>query len=228
MYSVMGPLVWDRLYSGTWMFQAMNACVLYGGVLGGTLAVQSARRARVHERRQHELALAAREAELRALNAQLEPHFLLNTRNAVLALVDDSPRDARLMIERLADLLKAAFDGMEEPEVPLGRELDLLGAYLGIGQVRFADRLRVTTDVPEDLRTTPAPPVLMQPLGGRSPFKSDRISGTKLGQPGFRLGPPYERFERQVSNRAQQRNIDRTERRVIWAQHVAQTAHEAH
>lgn len=164
MYSVMGPLVWDRLYSGTWMFQVMNAGVLYGGVLGGTLAVQSARRAREHERRQHDLALAAREAELRALNAQLEPHFLLNTLNSVLALVDDSPRDARLMIERLADLLRAAFDEMEEPEVPLGRELDLLGAYLGIEQVRFADRLRVTIDVPDDLRSTPVPPFLLQPL----------------------------------------------------------------
>ena len=115
MWSVMGPMVWDKLYRGTWMFQVMNACVLYGGVLGGTLAVQSARRAREHERRQHELALAAREAELRALNAQLEPHFLLNTLNSVLALVDTSPRDARLMIERLSELLKAAFDEMEEP-----------------------------------------------------------------------------------------------------------------
>jgi len=164
MWSVMGSLVWTKLYRGTWMFQVMNACVLYGAVLGGTLAVQSGRRAREHERRQHELALAAREAELRALNAQLEPHFLLNTLNSVLALVDASPRDARLMIERLSELLKAAFDEMEEPDVPLGRELALLEAYLGIEQVRFADRLRVTIDVPEDVRATPVPPFLLQPI----------------------------------------------------------------
>jgi two-component system LytT family sensor kinase len=164
MWSVIGPQVWNKVYRGTWMFQLMNACVLYGGVLGGTLAVQSARRAREHERRQHELALAAREAELRALNAQLEPHFLLNTLNSVLALVDTSPRDARVMIERLSELLKAAFDEMEEAEVPLGRELDLLEAYLGIEQVRFADRLRVTIDVPEAVRGTPVPPFLLQPI----------------------------------------------------------------
>jgi two-component system, LytTR family, sensor kinase len=164
MWSVMGPLVWDRLYSGTWMFQVMNACVLYGGVLGGTLAVQSARRARAHERRQHALALAAREAELRALNAQLEPHFLLNTLNSVLALVDTSPRDARLMIERLSELLKAAFDELEEADVPLARELELVEAYLGIEQVRFGDRLRVAVDVPEALRTVRVPPFLLQPI----------------------------------------------------------------
>src|SRR5262245_20993687 len=164
MWSVLGPYVWDKLYRGTWMFQAMNACVFYAGVLGGTLAVQSARRARANERRQHALVLAAREAELRAVSAQLEPHFLLNTLNSVVALVDDRPADARVMIERLSDLLRAAFDEMEEPEVPLGRELDLLGAYLGIEQVRFGDRLRVAVDVPEPLRRVPVPPFLLQPV----------------------------------------------------------------
>ena len=142
----------------------LNAVILYASVLGGTLALQAARRERLHERRQHELALAAREAELRALNAQLEPRFLLNTLNSVLALVDTRPREARLMIERLSELLKAAFDEMEEPEVPLARELDLLEAYIGIEQVRFSDRLRVTVDVADALRSLRVPPFLLQPL----------------------------------------------------------------
>jgi histidine kinase/histidine kinase/DNA gyrase B/HSP90-like ATPase len=164
MWSVMGSQVWERLYRGTWMFQATNAFVLYSAVLAGTLAWQSARRAHAQERRQHELLLAAREAELRALNAQLEPHFLLNTLNSVLALVDNRPADARLMLERLSELLKATFDEMEEPTVPLGRELDLMAAYLGIEQIRFADRLRVTIDVPEALRDVPVPPFFVQPI----------------------------------------------------------------
>ena len=164
LWSVMGAAVWDRLYRGTWMFQLTNAAVLYAAVLAGTLAIQSARRARLHEERQHALALAAREAELRALTAQLEPHFLLNTLNSVLALADDSPRDARLMIERLADLLKASFDEMEEHDVPLGRELELMSAYLGIEQVRFGDRLRVAIDAPGEARAVPVPPFLLQPI----------------------------------------------------------------
>ena len=164
MWNRMGANVWKIIYRGNWMFMLMNACVLYGGVVGGTLAVQSARRAREHERRQHQFALAAREAELRVLTAQLEPHFLLNTINSVLALIEERPHDARLMLERLSELLKAAFDEMEEPEVPFGRELDLLHAYLGIEQVRFGDRLRVTIDVPDSLRAMAVPPFLLQPI----------------------------------------------------------------
>jgi two-component system LytT family sensor kinase len=161
---MMGPMVWDRMYRDTWLFQLVNAIVLYGAVVGGTLAIHSARRARLQEQRQHALALAAREAELRALNAQLEPHFILNTLNSVLALIDGSPREARLMIERLSELLKAAFDEMEEPDVPLGRELDLIDAYLGIEQIRFGDRLRVTIDAPDAARAIPVPPFLLQPI----------------------------------------------------------------
>jgi two-component system LytT family sensor kinase len=68
------------------------------------------------------------------------------------------------MIERLSELLKAAFDEMEEREVPLARELDLVEAYLGIEQVRFGDRLRVSIDVPDSLRIKPVPPLLLQPI----------------------------------------------------------------
>jgi len=161
---LVGPSVWSRVYRGTWMFQLINASVLYAGVLGTTLAIQAARRSRIHERRQHELALLARDAELRALSAQLEPHFLLNTLNSVMALMETQPADARRMLERLSELLKAAFDGMQEHDVALGRELSLIEAYLGIEQVRFADRLRVTIDVPEPLREVRVPPFLLQPV----------------------------------------------------------------
>src|SRR5262249_33352316 len=67
-------------------------------------------------------------------------------------------------IGRLAARLRAPLDGKAEPTVPLGRELDLLEAYLGIEQVRFGDRLRVTIDAAEALRAVPVPPLLLQPL----------------------------------------------------------------
>jgi K+-sensing histidine kinase KdpD len=159
-----GPRVFDTVFRGTWMFQVMNACVLYGGVVGGTLAVQASRRAREQERRRHELALLARDAELRALTAQLEPHFLLNTLTSVLALIETSPREARTMIERLAELLKAAFDETLDGEITLTRELELMAAYLGIQQIRFGDRLAVSVDVPESLRGVGVPPFLLQPI----------------------------------------------------------------
>src|SRR5262249_2745459 len=101
---------------------------------------------------------------MRALTAQLEPHFLLNTLNSALALIETSPADARAMLERLAELLKAALDEMQENEVTLGRELDLISAYLGIEQVRFADRLRVSLDIPDPFRPMSGPPFPLQPL----------------------------------------------------------------
>jgi two-component system, LytTR family, sensor kinase len=164
LWSVIGPFVWSRVYRGTWMFQLLNAAVLYGAVLGATLATQAARRARQHERRQHELALLARDAEMKALTAQLEPHFLLNTLNSVMALMEAQPDDARRMLERLSELLKAAFDEIQEHDVALGRELDLTEAYLGIEQVRFADRLQMSIDAPDEVRDVRVPPFLLQPI----------------------------------------------------------------
>ena len=164
MMRAIGPGAWTRIFAGTVLFQLSNAAILYGAIVAVTLALQAAARERAQEQRQHALALAARDAEMRALVAQLEPHFLLNTLNSILALVEASPRDASTMIERLSALLEATFDEKDEPAVSLGRELDLLEAYLGIEQVRFGDRLRVTIDAPEDLRATLVPPLLLQPL----------------------------------------------------------------
>src|SRR5262245_23720456 len=164
MMRAIGPGAWTRIFAGTLLFQLSNAAILYGGIVAVTLAMQAAARERAQEQRQHALALAARDAEMRALVAQLEPHFLLNTLNSILALIESSSRDASLMIERLSSLLKAALDGKDEATVPLGRELDLLEAYLGIEQVRVGDRLRVTIEAPEALRALPVPPLLLQPL----------------------------------------------------------------
>jgi sensor histidine kinase YesM len=161
---MIGPSFWDLVYHDTWMFQLFNAVVLYSALVGVTLATQASRRAREHERVQHELALLARDAELRALTAQLEPHFLLNTLNSVMALLEAQPAAARDMLERLAELLKAAFDEMREHDVSLGHELALIDAYLGIEQVRFPDRLQVTTDVPDELCAVRVPPFLLQPI----------------------------------------------------------------
>ena len=164
MMRAIGPGAWTRIFAGTLLFQLSNAAILYGGIVAVTLAMQSTARERAQEQRQHALALAARDAEMRALVAQLEPHFLLNTLNSILALVESSPGDASRMIERLSALLKATFDEKDEPTVPLGRELDLLEAYLEIEQVRFGDRLRVTIDAPDELRAVAVPPLLLQPL----------------------------------------------------------------
>ncbi len=98
------------------------------------------------------------------MTAQLEPHFLLNTLNSINALIDSSPPEAQRMLDRLADLLKAAFTEMQETDVALRREIELARAYLGIEQVRFPDRLNVEIDVPASLQNVRVPPFLLQPI----------------------------------------------------------------
>ena len=104
------------------------------------------------------------QARLDVLRTQLNPHFLFNTLNAVSALVERDPRGARRMIARLSDLLRYTLEESTEQEVPLHRELDLLGEYIELMQIRFQDRLTVTMDVAPDVRNALVPNLILQPL----------------------------------------------------------------
>ena len=105
------------------------------------------------------------QARLAALKAQVRPHFLFNTLNAVAELIDEDPEGAQEMIARLAELLRASLDRDDAPqEVPLGEELALLRLYLEIEQVRFGQRLDVTFDVAAELHDVRVPHLLLQPL----------------------------------------------------------------
>ena len=94
----------------------------------------------------------------------LQPHFLLNSLNSILALVEHDSTRAKAMLERLASLLQSVFDRLDEPLVLLERELDTIRDYLRIEQVRFEDRLRFTIDVDGDTEHVTVPPFLLQPL----------------------------------------------------------------
>jgi LytS/YehU family sensor histidine kinase len=95
------------------------------------------------ERRALDSQVAAREAELRALRAQLNPHFLFNSLNSINALVGTSPEEARRMCEGLGDFLRRTLKIGALDQVSLGEELSLVDLYLGIEQVRFGNRLQV-------------------------------------------------------------------------------------
>jgi two-component system sensor histidine kinase AlgZ len=108
---------------------------------------------------------AARDAELRALRYQVNPHFLFNTLNAVSALVSDGANlEANRMLARVGDFLRAtlAHDGAHEHA--LADELALTDAYLAIEQVRLGERLHVTMKVGPDLLGVPVPFLMLQPL----------------------------------------------------------------
>ena len=108
---------------------------------------------------------AARDAELRALRLQVNPHFLFNSLNAVSALVSaQSNREANRMLASLADFLRAtlAHDGRHEHA--LADELALLDAYLAVEKARLGERLRLTMKVGPDLLDSVVPYLILQPL----------------------------------------------------------------
>lgn len=119
---------------------------------------------RESERRLLESEVGAREAELRALRAQLNPHFLFNSLNSINALVGSDPEGARRMCEGLGDFLRRTLALGARDDVALGEELELVERYLAIEQVRFGDRLRVRQTCPADLLPLRVPPLLLQPL----------------------------------------------------------------
>jgi len=106
-----------------------------------------------------------REAELRALRAELTPHFLFNTMNGISTLVGEGHTvEARRMIARLADFLRATLDNTGKNEIPLDQELHFVEDYLAIEQVRLGDRLRQQVTHDSLASNALVPTLLLQPL----------------------------------------------------------------
>ena len=106
----------------------------------------------------------ATEAQLRLLQAQIEPHFLFNTLANVVSLMEvDTPR-AKAMLESFIDYLRASLTGLGHATHTLGDEIDLVDAYLRIIKMRMEDRLHYAIDVPAGLRSRPLPALSLQPL----------------------------------------------------------------
>ncbi len=117
-------------------------------------------RARAVEQTRAELA----QAELRALRAQIHPHFLFNTLNSIAALIATDPRAAEDVTTRLADLFRYTLRASEREHSTLGAELDFLRAYLAIERVRFGERLRLEEAIEPGLEGLLVPSLLLQPV----------------------------------------------------------------
>jgi two-component sensor histidine kinase len=155
------------LFRGEFVGDLIVYCAVLGAAFARNYFLQSQARLYETRRLQAETAqLHARlaESQLSALRAQLNPHFLFNTLNAVSSLVEHDPRGARRMIARLSELLRYTLDASTDQEIPLTRELELLARYLDIMQIRFADRLRVHVDADPELATALVPNLILQPL----------------------------------------------------------------
>jgi two-component system sensor histidine kinase AlgZ len=151
-------------------YDAHSAILVISGVLlylvnvGFFYVLIALEASRAAEARVLETSVFARDAELKALKAQVNPHFLFNSLNSISALTSSDPAKAREMCILLAEFLRMTLGLGEKSSIPLSEELSLLHRFLAIEKVRFGSRLQMTEDIPEDCKSMLIPPLLLQPL----------------------------------------------------------------
>lgn len=173
--SHMGPFILRRFFSiviGTGGEHPLQMVVL-ALVFGGTATyffyskerLQFVREAAEKER-SNRLASekAVLEANLRLLQAQIEPHFLFNTLSNIVSLIDTEPAKGKSMLMDLIRYLRTSLSRTLPDTTTLDQEMETIKAYLNIQKIRLGDRLNFTVDVPETLTHHPFPPMLLQPL----------------------------------------------------------------
>ncbi|NTX02499.1 histidine kinase [Myxococcus sp. CA040A] len=154
--------------------EGLRALLLERGALGyfeyllflaAWAALNAARRARERELAESRLMARLAESRLQSLRAQLDPHFLFNTLNAVVGLVRQSrnPEAVEALVE-LGDLLRASLEGRGDHEVPLSEELELVRRYLGIERLRFGGRLESHLEPEPETLMARVPALVLQPL----------------------------------------------------------------
>jgi GAF domain-containing protein len=114
--------------------------------------------------RQQQLVRETSDAQLRALRAQINPHFLFNALNTIIASIDERPDLAEATVENLASIFRYILQTEDRPFVPLREELGLVRHYLDIEQARFGDKLRVEMDVADGTQDVSIPAFVIQTL----------------------------------------------------------------
>ena len=144
----------------TGLYSLLFATLFSGLIYARVFYRQAVERAAQVERIRAELA----QAELRALRAQMNPHFLFNTLNAIASLIAEDPDAAEDVVTRLADVFRYALTSSDREHVTLGDELAFLRSYLQIERVRLGERLRVVETVEPGVEAALVPGLLLQPL----------------------------------------------------------------
>jgi sensor histidine kinase YesM len=161
---------WVRLRLSSWFFVgalmiwALLSLFLWRYYAGKFRLAEAERQLAADRARTSELQRQALDAQLRALQAQVEPHFLFNTLANVTSLIDAQPAAARRMLERLIELLRGSLSASRAHHATLGQEAELVRAYLEILAIRMGARLRYEIAIDESLHALPLPPMLLQPL----------------------------------------------------------------
>ena len=148
--SIVYMLLWLSVVDNIWV-------ILY-------FSITSLRHTREVRRNETQMKLALSEAELRALESQLNPHFLFNCLNSIRGMVSEDPPQAQDMITRLANILRYNLQRDRHHTVSLASEVEIVSDYLALESIRFESRLRVRIDIEDAAREVPVPPMLLQTL----------------------------------------------------------------
>lgn len=146
------------------LWSSLLDLLAYGAMAGLAHSVHFYRRFRERERRALLLESNLARARLDALRAQLQPHFLFNSLNAITALLRRDPRLAETTLLSLSELLRLALSLSEKQEIPLREEMEFVQRYLEIQQTRFGDKLRVEREIEPAALDCLVPTLLLQPL----------------------------------------------------------------
>jgi len=138
--------------------------LMYALFAGAWQVVKYYRRHLQAELRIERLERSQAETQLQLLRARLDPHFLFNALNGISADVERDPNAARIMIEHLADLLRASLKSQDSPFVSLDEELAFVEAYVALQKMRFGDRLDVRIEVDSAVGAPQIPSLILQPL----------------------------------------------------------------
>jgi two-component system, LytTR family, sensor kinase len=154
-------VTWPLKFSGG----LLPALILYTVIVAVTYVLDS--RARVAAQQTHTARLNEQlsVAQLNGLQRQIEPHFIFNTLNSISGLVREHKNDAAVsMIVALSDFLRRVASSSNDAQVRLAQEVEFLEKYLQIQEVRFAGRLKLELQIPDELREARIPSLILQPL----------------------------------------------------------------
>jgi LytS/YehU family sensor histidine kinase len=141
-----------------------DSFLIYAGILAVCFSLVYSRRFRERELQTADLKNELSQAQLRALQMQLQPHFLFNTLNSISALTHKNPTAANTMIAQLSDLLRVLLKKEPPQEITLEEELGFLRTYLEIERVRFDDRLELEFNIELETLKAQIPSLILQPL----------------------------------------------------------------
>ncbi len=170
--SMAGMYLFDLFFDSTlkdYFYTVLSIGLFFGIIISYFFIIQDKYSQLLIEKQEEELKSVSLEKEniqanLKLLQAQIEPHFLFNTLSTTLSLLDTDVKTGKKMLENLTQYLRTSLKHTRNEGNSLKQEMETIKSYLDINKIRMGDRLNYTIETPETLHSKPFPPMLIQPL----------------------------------------------------------------